>query len=77
MFFSWAAIKKKYITNNPVDGVPTIIIDRGKPPILKVNQVKSALKNLEGADRALFAIMTFAGFRPSEAEGDSLGGHPA
>jgi integrase len=67
VFFSWA-VKKKLISENPVDQTPTIAVDRGKPEILTVDQVKSALVNLKGEDRALFAIMVFAGLRPSEAE---------
>jgi integrase len=52
-----------------VDRVPRVTVDRGRPEILTIDQIKSALKHLEGADRALFAVMVFAGLRPSEAEG--------
>jgi integrase len=51
-----------------VDRVPRITVETGKPEILTVNQVKSALKHLSDADRGLFAVSVFAGLRPSEAE---------
>ena len=67
VFFSWAT-KQGIITENPVDRIPRVSVDRGRPEILTVDQVRSALQNLEGPDRALFAIMVFTGLRPSEAE---------
>jgi integrase len=67
VFFSWA-VRQGIITENPIDRIPRITVDRGRPEILTVPQVRSALENLEGQDRALFAVMVFAGLRPSEAE---------
>jgi integrase len=67
VFFSWAK-KQGLISENPVDRVPGIAVHKGKPEILKIPQVKSAMENLDGRDRALFAIMTFTGLRPSEAQ---------
>jgi integrase len=61
-------VEKGLIKDNPVDRISKIIVDHGRPDILTVPQVRSALKNLQGEDRALFAVMTFAGLRPSEAE---------
>jgi integrase len=67
VFFSWCR-KQGLITDNPVDRVPRVTVESGKPDILTVNQVKSALKHLEDVDRGLFAVSVFAGLRPSEAE---------
>ena len=67
VFFSWC-LKQGLIGENPVDRVPRITVDRGRPEILTIDQIKSALKHLKGPDRALFAVMTFTGLRPSEAE---------
>ncbi len=67
VFFGWA-VRKGLISENPVDRVPRVSVDRGKPEFLTVAQVKSALKHLNDYDRAMFAIMVFAGLRPSEAE---------
>jgi integrase len=61
-------VEKGLIKDNPVDRISKIIVDQGRPDILAVPQVQSALKNLQGEDRALFAVMVFAGLRPSEAE---------
>jgi integrase len=68
VFFSWC-MKQGLVGENPVDRVPRVSVDRGRPEILSIDQIKSALKHLEGADRALFAVMVFTGLRPSEAEG--------
>lgn len=67
VFFSWA-VRQGLVSENPVDRIPRIAVDRGRPDVLTIDQVRSALRNLDGQDRALFAIMTFAGLRPSEAE---------
>jgi len=61
-------VQKGLIKVNPVDRISKVSVDRGRPDILTLQQIQSALKNLQGDDRALFAIMTFAGLRPSEAE---------
>jgi integrase len=61
-------VQKGLLKVNPVDRISRVIVDRGRPDILTLGQVQSALKNLDGQDRALFAVMTFAGLRPSEAE---------
>lgn len=67
VFFSWC-LKQGLVGENPVDRVPRVTVDHGRPEILTIDQTKSALKHLEGEDRALFAVMVFAGLRPSEAE---------
>ena len=67
VFFSWCR-KQGLITDNPVDRVPRVTVENGKPEILTVAQVRSALKNLSDADSGLFAVSVFAGLRPSEAE---------
>lgn len=61
-------VLKGLVKENPVDRISKVIVHRGRPDILTVDQVRSAVKHLDGEDRALFAIMTFAGLRPSEAE---------
>jgi integrase len=60
--------EKGLIKENPVDRISKIIVDRPPPEILTVTQVRSALDNLKAEDMALFAVMVFAGLRPSEAE---------
>lgn len=67
VLFSWA-VKQGIIDSNPVDRIPRIMVDKGKPEILTIDQAESALTNLEGPDRALFAVMLYTGLRPSEAE---------
>jgi integrase len=67
VFFSWCK-KQDLIGDNPVDRVPRVTVEKGRPEILTVEQVKSALKHLSDADRGLFAVSVFAGLRPSEAE---------
>jgi integrase len=67
VFFSWC-VRNKFVIENPVDQVPRITVEKGKPEILTVDQVKSALKHLSDTDRGLFAVSVFAGLRPSEAE---------
>jgi integrase len=67
VFFSWC-VKQGLIGENPVDRVPRVMVERGRPEILNIGQVRSALKNLSDEDRSLFAIGLFAGLRPSEAE---------
>ncbi len=67
VFFSWA-VKQSLMSENPVERIPRISVDLGRPDILSVPQVRSALQNLAGQDRVLFAIMVFTGLRPSEAE---------
>jgi integrase len=67
VFFSWC-VRNKLIGENPVDQVPRITVEHGRPEVLTVEQIKSALKHLSDADRGLFAVSVFAGLRPSEAE---------
>ena len=67
VFFSWC-LKQGLVGENPVDRVPRVTVERGRPEILTVDQIKSALKNLTDKDRGLFAVSVFAGLRPSEAE---------
>jgi integrase len=68
VFFSWC-VKQGLVGENPVDRVPRVTVEHGRPEILNIKQVQSALKNLSDQDRPLFAIGVFAGLRPSEAEG--------
>jgi integrase len=56
------------IAENPVDRVPKTTVERGRPEILTLNQVRSALKHLSAADRGLFLVSVFPGASTSEAE---------
>jgi integrase len=67
VFFSWCR-KQNLVSDNPVDRVPRVTVEKGRPEILTVKQAKAALKHLSDADRGLFAVSVFAGLRPSEAE---------
>jgi integrase len=67
VFFSWCR-KQNLVSDNPVDRVPRVTVEKGRPEILTVKQVKAALKHLSDGDRGLFAVSVFAGLRPSEAE---------
>lgn len=70
MLFNFAR-KRKWISDNPAEGVETPLLDENIPEILTVKECMRLLNTAHAHGREMvpyFAIALFAGLRPSEAE---------
>ncbi len=70
-FFGFA-IKRGYISRNPVSGVEKITIDEKIPGVLTAKEVETLMRTTERIAPKMvlyFALATFAGIRPAEIQG--------
>ena len=65
--FNWA-VQRRYLVNNPVDGMSKPRVDSGDNVILSLKQAQAVLKAVHGTPiQNLIALRLFAGFRDNES----------